>query len=79
MVRWLEAQKETEPPDRLLMGSMKVPVGKGEITEDPLAILDGALTNNRQIYSVSRSVMLPRISINKSSEVAPQYSFSGGG
>ncbi|XP_044746972.1 uncharacterized protein LOC123308408 isoform X2 [Coccinella septempunctata] len=54
MVRWLEPQKETEPPDRLLMGPLKVPVGKGEITDDPLATIDATISNKRQIYSVSR-------------------------
>ncbi|KAL3285684.1 hypothetical protein HHI36_000216 [Cryptolaemus montrouzieri] len=80
MVRWLEPQKETEPPDRLLMGSVKVPISQGEITDDPLACLDGMPQNEHQIYSVTRSVMLPRLSINKStSDGVPQFSFSGGG
>ncbi|XP_045461012.1 uncharacterized protein LOC123671305 isoform X2 [Harmonia axyridis] len=52
MVKWLEPQKETEPPDRRLMGSVKVPIGNGEITDDPLATIDHS--NKHQIYSVSR-------------------------
>ncbi|KAK9883900.1 hypothetical protein WA026_004842 [Henosepilachna vigintioctopunctata] len=80
MVRWLEPQKETEPTDRLMMGSVKVPIAQGEITDDPLAAIEGAPQNKHQIYSVTRSVMLPRISITKSSsDGVPQFSFSGGG
>lgn len=59
MLRWFNPRKAVAPP----IGDMAV---KGEaernVTDDPLAVIDTGQMNGR-IYSVSRSVLLPRVAL----------------
>ncbi|KAJ8925467.1 hypothetical protein NQ315_009301 [Exocentrus adspersus] len=72
MLRWLGPRKAPEPPDS---GAGAIAAqNRGDVTDDPLAAIDTGHRGQQQIYSVSRSVYLPRVSLKNTASVA-----SGGG
>ncbi|CAH0550299.1 unnamed protein product [Brassicogethes aeneus] len=73
MLRWLGPKKPAEPPDRrtpLDAAAGAGILGDGHVTDDPLAAISLPMADPRrkrgaprQIYSVSRSVYLPRVTL----------------
>lgn len=71
--RWLGARSSSSPATR----TSNDPLGGGEApvtTEDPLAAIDPG----RQIYSVSRSVVLPRVALRSGTPTTAQHGPGGG-
>lgn len=78
MLRWLGPRKASEPPDGGSGAPAAAPNGE-DVTDDPLAAIDTGQRRRgpRQIYSVSRSVYLPRVSLKNA--VPAASTTSGGG
>lgn len=59
MLRWSNPRKAVAPPVGDMLAKDEA---EGNVTDDPLAVIDMGQINGR-IYSVSRSVSLPRVSL----------------
>ncbi|CAH1114018.1 unnamed protein product [Psylliodes chrysocephalus] len=76
MLRWLGPAKVTDASN----GSTDLKNGKQKenITDDPLATIETGHKNQKSVYSVSRSVLLPRVSL-KNSTLSTDSTAIGGG
>lgn len=59
MLRWFNPRKAVAPPIGDVLAKEEA---EGNVTDDPLAVIDMGQMNGR-IYSVSRSVFLPRVAL----------------
>ena len=62
MLRWLGPRKALTPNDGQADPIPSI-LQDEDVTDDPLATLDTLRKGQKQIYSVTRSVFLPRVSL----------------